>query len=170
MDDFPVKALRWPLRLVIFPLGPIGLRKPSAETGTELAKAITHDTRLRDRITQGVYLNNNPEDPVGRVLHAYQLANETRSLRDRLHTAVRNRDVNELDGIALLMGHEREELVDWAVANEIIDSADRDRLLEALTALYDVIRVDAFDAEGLKEIAESQRGKRRLVERPAEKH
>jgi acyl-CoA dehydrogenase len=170
IDDFPVKALRWPLRLVIFPLGPIGLRKPSAETGTELAKAITHDTRLRDRITQGVYLNNNPEDPVGRVLHAYQLANETRSLRDRLHTAVRNRDVNELDGIALLMGHEREELVDWAVANEIIDSADRDRLLEALTALYDVIRVDAFDAEGLKEIAESQRGKRRLVERPAEKH
>ena len=83
---------------------------------------------------------------------------------------MRNRDVNELDGIALLMGHEREELVDWAVANEIIDSADRDRLLEALTALYDVIRVDAFDAEGLKEIAESQRGKRRLVERPAEKH
>ncbi|WP_372779478.1 acyl-CoA dehydrogenase [Litorivivens sp.] len=170
IDDFPVKALRWPLRLVIFPLGPVGLRKPSAETGTELAKAITHDTRLRDRITQGVYLNSNPEDPVGRVLHAYQLANETRSLRDRLHTAVRNRDVNELDGIALLMGHEREELVDWAVSNEIIDSADRDRLLEALTALYDVIRVDAFDAEGLKEIAESQRGKRRVVERPAEKN
>ncbi len=169
IDDFPVKALRWPLRLVIFPLGPVGQRKPSAETGTELAKAITHDTRLRDRITQGVYLNSNPEDPVGRVLHAYQLANETRSLRDRLHSAVRNRDVNELDGIALLMGHEREELVDWAVANEVIDSVDRDRLLEALTALYDVIRVDAFDAEGLKEIAEIQRGKRRVVERPADR-
>ncbi|MBB3046700.1 acyl-CoA dehydrogenase [Litorivivens lipolytica] len=168
IDDFPVKALRWPLRIILFPLGPIGLRKPSAEMGTELAKAITRDTRLRDRITEGVYINDKPDDPVGRVLHAYQLANDTQSLRDKLHKAIRNRDVNELDGIALLMGHERRQLVDWAVENEVIDAEDRERLLEALTALYDVIRVDAFDPEGLKEIAKAQAGKRRVVERPAD--
>ena len=44
-------------------------------------------------------------------------------------------------------------------------AGERDALLEALTALYDVLRVDAFDAEGIRELAESSRGKRRVVER-----
>ncbi len=35
----------------------------------------------------------------------------------------------------------------------------------ALTALYDVIRVDAFDADGLKALAKGAKGKRKVVER-----
>ena len=42
---------------------------------------------------------------------------------------------------------------------------DRDALLEALTALYDVIRVDAFDADGIKKMSECMRGTRTVVER-----
>jgi acyl-CoA dehydrogenase len=98
-------------------------------------------------------------------LHAYRLANSTQALRDALHEAVRHRDPGDIDGIALLMGHQRSELVDWAVAAKVIDEADRDALLEALTALYDVIRVDAFDADGIKAMSESVRGQRRVVER-----
>ncbi|WP_372809541.1 acyl-CoA dehydrogenase [Litorivivens sp.] len=170
IDDFPVKALRWPLRLMIFPLGPIGLRKPSSELGTTLANAITANTALRDRLIEGTYFNNHPSDPIGRVLNAWQLANDTQALRDQLHKAVRQRDVNELDGIALLMGHERRELVDWAVSNGVIEESDRKQLLDALTALYDVIRVDAFDADGLKDIAADAKGKRKVVERPADQY
>jgi acyl-CoA dehydrogenase len=55
--------------------------------------------------------------------------------------------------------------VDWAVRENIVKEADRDRLLEALEALYDVIRVDAFDADSIKEMAECSRGKRKVVER-----
>jgi len=39
-------------------------------------------------------------------------------------------------------------------------------LLEALEALYDVIRVDAFEAEGLKALSRCAKGKRKVVERP----
>ena len=40
------------------------------------------------------------------------------------------------------------------------------QLQDALTALYDVIRVDAFDPDGIKKLARCARGKRQVVERP----
>lgn len=165
IQNYPVPVLRWPLRLLVFPLGAIGLAKPSDELGTQVALSIVKDTPLRDRITRGAYQSNNPEDPVGRVINAYRLANETHDLRDRLHSAVRRNDPDDLDGIALLMGHQREELIDWAVSQEVISEDERAPLLEALTSLYDVIRVDSFEAEGIQQIAKYVKGKRKVVER-----
>ena len=104
-------------------------------------------------------------DALGRVINAWRLANGTQAVRDRLHEAIRERDPDDLDGIALLMGHERAELVDWAIDRGIVGEAERAALLEAMTALYDVIRVDAFDAEGIREMATVVRGKRKVVER-----
>ncbi|MEE3168887.1 MAG: acyl-CoA dehydrogenase, partial [Pseudomonadota bacterium] len=80
--------------------------------------------------------------------------------------AIRNRDEDQIDGIALLMGHQRKELVDWACDQGIVKKEECDQLLEALEALYDVIRVDAFDADGLKALSRCAKGKRKVVERP----
>ncbi len=165
IDNFPVKLLRWPLRLLVFPLGAIGLRKPDDGLGTQVAMSIVKDTPLRERLVQGVYLSDKADDSLGRVLETYRLANESRPLRDRLHAAIRSKDPDELDGIALLMGHQREELVDWAVAQGIVSQDERELLLQALSALYDVIRVDAFEAEGIKAMAACVKGKRKVVER-----
>ncbi len=165
--NFPVKALRWPLRVMVFPLGATGLNGPDDKLGAEVASTIVKDAPVRKRISQGAYINTDPDDPLGRVLNAYQLAMETRELRDRLHEAIRKRDAEELGGIDLLLGHQRKELVDWALEQKVIKKEEADKLLEALTALYDVIRVDAFDAEGLKSLARSSKGKRKVVERPA---
>ena len=87
-------------------------------------------------------------------------------MRARLHEAIRNRNEDELDNIALLMGHERKELVDWACAQGIVTADECPKLEAALTALYDVIRVDAFDGDGLKALARCAKGKRKVVERP----
>lgn len=164
--NFPVSSLRWPLRLLVFPLGATGLNGPSDELGTKVAASIVQDRPLRDRITRGCYRTEDPDDALGRVLNAYDLANETREMRERLHQAIRSRNEDELDAIALLMGHERKQLVDWACEQNIIQGAECDKLLEALTALYDVIRVDAFDADGIKALATATAGKRQVIERP----
>lgn len=163
--NFPVPALRWPLRLLVFPLGATGLNGPNDKLGTEIAMSIVEDTPLRQLISHGCYVNPKPDDSLGRVLNAYKLANETKEMRDRLHQAIRAKDPDDLDGIALLMGHERKELVDWACEQKIITEEESGKLLEALTALYDVLRVDAFDAEGLKKLAKGAKGKRKVVER-----
>ena len=163
--NYPVPALRWPLRLLVFPLGATGLNGPSDKLGAKVAATIVDDTQVRQRISRGTFINPDPQDPLGRVLNAYKLANETADVRKRLHDAIRNRDEDELGGIDLLMGHQRKELVDWACAQGIVKADECPKLEEALTALYDVIRVDAFDADGLKELSDYARGKRRVVER-----
>jgi acyl-CoA dehydrogenase len=163
--NFPVPALRWPLRLLVFPLGATGLNGPSDKLGARVAATIVEDTPVRQRISRGTFINPDPQDPLGRVLNAYKLANETAGSRNRLHEALRNRDEDELGGIDLLMGHQRKELVDWACAQGVVKADECPKLEEALTALYDVIRVDAFDADGLKELSDCARGKRRVVER-----
>ncbi len=166
--NFPVPVLRWPLRLIIFPLGATGLNGPNDRLGTQVAQSIVKDTPLRQRISRGCYFNDKPDDALGRVLNAYRLANETSELRQRLHQAIRNRDESELGGIDMLMGHERKALVDWALKEGVIKEEESDKLLEALTALYDVIRVDAFDHESLKALSRCAKGKRQVVERPAD--
>nr|BBJ06011.1 acyl-CoA dehydrogenase [Marinobacter nauticus] len=164
--NFPVPALRWPLRILVFPLGATGLNGPDDKLGAKVAATIVNDTPVRQRISRGTFINMDPDDPLGRVLNAYNLANETAEMRQRLHEAIRSRDEDELDGIALLMGHQRKELVDWACAQGIIKADECPKMEEALTALYDVIRVDAFDADGLKALAKGAKGKRKVVERP----
>jgi acyl-CoA dehydrogenase len=166
--NFPVPALRWPLRLIVFPLGATGLNGPDDKLGAKVAATIVNDTPVRQRISRGTFINMDPDDPLGRVLNAYKLANETAEMRQRLHEAIRSRDEDELDGIALLMGHQRKELVDWACAQGIIKADECPKMEEALTALYDVIRVDAFDADGLKALAKGAKGKRKVVERPTQ--
>jgi acyl-CoA dehydrogenase len=165
--NYPVPALRWPLRLLVFPLGATGLNGPSDALGAKVAESIVKDTPLRARITRGTFINKDPNDSLGRVLNAYQLALETADVRHRLHDALRNRDEDELGGIDLLMGHQRKELVDWACAQGVVKADECPKLEEALTALYDVIRVDAFDADGIKALARCAKGKRKVVERPA---
>ncbi|MBB5319542.1 acyl-CoA dehydrogenase [Marinobacter oulmenensis] len=165
--NFPVPALRWPLRLLVFPLGATGLNGPDDRLGAKVAASIVEDTPVRERISRGTFVTEDPDDPLGRVLNAYRLANDTADMRQRLHEAIRNRDEDQIDGIALLMGHQRKELVDWACAQGIVTADECPKLEEALTALYDVIRVDAFDADGLKALSRCAKGKRKVVERPA---
>lgn len=165
VDNFPVKALRLPLRWLVFPPFHRKLTGPDDQLGRTVAMSIVDHTPLRKLLAEGCYRNFEADDPLGRVLNAYTLARETQPIRDRLHTAIRKRDEDDLDGIALLMGHQRAELVDWAVDTGVIEESEREPLLEALTALYDVLRVDAFEAEGIKELADAARGKRQVVER-----
>jgi len=47
-----------------------------------------------------------------------------------------------------------------------VNADECEKLEEALTALYDVIRVDAFDSDGLKKLSKCATGKRKVVERP----
>ena len=82
--------LESPLRVLVFPLGATGLNGPDDTLGTEVAASIVNDTPLRQRISRGSYINTDPDDPLGRVLNAYRLANETKDMRDRLHEALRN--------------------------------------------------------------------------------
>ncbi|MDN3640139.1 acyl-CoA dehydrogenase [Simiduia curdlanivorans] len=167
--NFPVSALRWPMRALIFPWGAPNLRGPDDKLAAQVAMTIVNDSPIRERLSRGCYINPAPKDVLGRVLNAYRLANETQAMRDRLHQALAKSDAENLGDISLRMGHEQQALVDWACAQKVITQAESEKLLEALTALYDALRVDAFDQDELRKMAECSVGTRKVVERPADK-
>lgn len=164
MDNFPVRALRWPLKLLIMPPGAGRLPPPDDHLAATVAKMIVQDNPVRDRIAQGVYCSESSSDALGRVLHAYRLANQTQEMRDRLHKEIHNAKPTDRQGVELLMGHQREEMVDWAVSQNIIDASERPLLLDATAAIYDAASVDAFDAEALRAKARCVQGQHMLVE------
>lgn len=165
INNFPVKAVRYVLRIAIFPTGSTRLQRPNDSLGKSVALSIVEDSPLRNQMIQGAYQTELPTDPLGRVLHAYKLANKTQPIREKLHKKMKQVDSDDFDDVALLMGHQRKELVEWAVKEHIVSEQESAPLLDALTALYDVIRVDSFNPEDIKGIAVCAKGKRKTVER-----
>ncbi|MEQ6886500.1 acyl-CoA dehydrogenase [Salicola sp. Rm-C-2C1-2] len=165
VTNFPVKPLRWPLKALVFPLG-VRLRRPDDELGQRVALSIVKEGGAKERIPRGVYHTEDPEDAVGRILHALRLARETEPARQRINDAIRKSDPDELQDIEMLLGHQREELLDWAQERELLDDTQRERVSEAMAAMYDTIRVDAFSKESLEALAKDSIGRLELVERP----
>jgi len=163
--NFPVKPLRWPLKVMALPLG-VRLRKPDDERGKRVALSIARPGPVKDRIVKGVYMDDDPNDAVGRILNAQKLAGETKPARDRINEAIRKADPDELQDIEMLLGHQREELLDWAQERELIDDSERKAVSEAMAAMYDTIRVDAFSKESVEELGKDAVGRLKLVERP----
>lgn len=165
VTNFPVKPLRWPLKVLVFPLG-VRLRQPDDELGQRVALSIVKEGGAKERIPRGVYHTENPEDPVGRILHALRLARETEPARKRINDAIRKSDPDELQDIEMLLGHQREELLDWAQERDLLDDSERQKVSEAMAAMYDTIRVDAFSKESIEALAQDSIGRLELVERP----
>ena len=157
--------MRLPLKALIFPLG-LRVRIPEDQQGGKLALSIVEEGPVRDRLVDGVYRDEDPNDAIGRVMRAYHMALETQRARDKINDAIRKTDPDELQDIEMLMGHQREELVNWAVERDILPKEDGNKVLEAMNALYDVIRVDAFAKEDIEALAKCSTGKLREVERP----
>ncbi|TVP52388.1 MAG: acyl-CoA dehydrogenase [Halomonadaceae bacterium] len=165
--NYPVKSLRWLLRLMIFPLGR-HLHRPDDRLGKRVAQVIVKEGPAFDRLVQGVYTSHDPGDPVGRLLNALQLARETEPARSRINKAIRKAEPDELQDVEMLLGHQREELLDWAIEQQLINDQERQGVSEAMAAMYDAIRVDAFAKDSIRRLAECAEGTLELVERPSE--
>ena len=163
--NFPVRPLRWPLKAMTFPLG-VRLRKPDDQLGQRVALSITKRGPVRDRLIKGAYVDENPDDAVGRIMNAWRLARNTEPARERINKAIRKADPDELQDIEMLLGHQREELLDWAIERDVITQEERASVSEAMAAMYDVIRVDAFSRESIQALAKESIGRLELVERP----
>lgn len=166
ISNYPVKSLRGLLRLVLLPLGQ-SLRPPSDDLGARVALSIVNSGPVKDRLVAGVYVDEDTSDAVGRVINALRLAQETRPARDRINKAIRKADANERQDIEMLLGHQQEQLLDWAIERNLISQDERTEVSAAMAAMYDVIRVDAFDMEGIKALAECSKDKLKAVERPS---
>jgi acyl-CoA dehydrogenase len=66
LRNFPNRLVAWKLRLLIFPLGR-RLASPSDRLGREVAALLMEPSPLRDRLTAGLFIPSDPQEPLARL-------------------------------------------------------------------------------------------------------
>jgi acyl-CoA dehydrogenase len=94
----------------------------------------------RTRLSHGIYQSSDPEDRIGRIEHAYQLAQQAKSLETRLKRLTK-------DG--RLESHSEDLRISEALTKELISAEDAALLRKARAAMLNAISVDAFEPEEL---------------------
>lgn len=126
----PLRPVAWALRsLVIFPLG-----KPNSPPSDKLihqtAMLLLHDSAMRDRLTQGIYINNNPDDATGRIEVAFKAVLAAAPIEAKIRAAKLTK-------------------ADIALAQGIITQAETDLIHVAEQARFAAISVDDFSTDDL---------------------
>lgn len=137
--NFPKPVVGFVLRLLVFPFGRHA--KPvSDKLAHDVVAQALEPGAFRDRLTAGVYVNDNPDDITGRLEDALRKVIAAEAAEKKLHKAVRAGKIEKL--------HDR-DWISLAEKENIIDSAEAELLRVAEIATNNVIAVDDFDADEL---------------------
>ena len=133
--NFPNRPIAWLMRLLVFPLGR-RYSRASDRLGQQIAALILSPSAVRDRLTAGVYTNDEPEQAIGRIECALRQVVEAEDIEKRLAAARRS---------SLIQGANETELQDEAVKAGILSTDELELLRQADAARRDVIQVDDFN-------------------------
>ncbi|HVF63485.1 MAG TPA: acyl-CoA dehydrogenase [Casimicrobiaceae bacterium] len=143
--NFPNRGAAVMLRAIVFPLG-LQAHRPSDALGSEVAKLLIAPSAARDRLTAGMFIPDDIDDPV----RAIELALEATIAAEPIEAKLR-----ALPAPASSLPETAEARDERALAAGVI-TADEARVLAEHRALVaQVIRVDDFDA-ALTELGRSR--------------
>ncbi len=135
LDNLPSRLAGRLGRFIVMPLGRT-FRGPSDRSSSAVARTVMADSDLRNRMTRGIYLPPRSEPGLGALDRGYDLLRTTETLRGKLKAAQR---AGELP-------RDTENLLDLAVEKGILTEEERAHVEDALSAQWDLVQVDAFDA------------------------
>jgi acyl-CoA dehydrogenase len=135
--NFPSRPVAALLRLLVFPLGR-RYRQASDRLGHQVATTLLSPSNTRDRLTAGVYVNEDTEQAIGRIEHAFQVVAGAETVEKRLARARRDGQVHADDEATLLVE---------AIRAGILSPSDAEMLKLAQATRRDVIQVDDFPAD-----------------------
>lgn len=116
-------------------LNPIA-RPPSDKLGRQVASAMQKQGAARNRLTAGMFLPENEQNPVGQLERAYELVNQSRPVFKKLRHAVKDGQLEK---------DIPSRLIEPAFEKGIIDEEERKLLKKTEAARREAIKVDAFD-------------------------
>jgi acyl-CoA dehydrogenase len=138
LRNFPIKWLGVIVRHSIFPLG-LSLRLPNDSLGHRVASLLIRPGEARDRLTDGIYITDDPEDITG-------------CLEDALHKVIKAEPIERRLRRGSLQQHGLEDYAQWVERLKVaeqVSSDEADILLQARKATMKVVRVDDFTPEQL---------------------
>ena len=139
ISNFPNRLIAFALRRIVFPLGRPYM-VPSDRIGQDVARLLIEPSATRDRLTAGIYLSTQDDDPVGLIERALTATMLAEPVEAKLRAATRD---GRLDG-SLPPGAGIEVLADRALAAGIIGAEEANALFAQRELVAKVIRVDDF--------------------------
>ena len=134
----PLKPLTWCLKIMMFPLGK-PCSPPSDSLLHQTASVLISDSVTRHRLTDGIYINENPDDATGRIETAFKAVLAAAPVEQKLRQAQKQK----------LLDKNSKTLVEDAVSKKIITKKEPELLRKAEQARNAAISVDAFEPEEL---------------------
>jgi len=139
-DNFPNRAIRAILRLVVFPLGRRE-REPGDRLTHKAAQLLLAPSDTRDRLTHGIYKSGRTGHPVGLMEQALPQVIAAEPLQRKLLKALKAGD---------LVGITWEEQVRDAVAKQVLTPEEAAIMTEVRERVMEIIAVDEFESEELR--------------------
>ncbi len=138
--NLPFRFFAKLLRAMMFPFGK-PYAPPSDKLIHEVAQLALHPSSTRDRLTEGCYLTDKPDDPLGRIEHAFNLSIKAESLEKKFKKIVKSGKLNSFTHL---------QRIDEAVETNLLSSEEGKQLHEVWLAMREAIRVDDFTKEEFK--------------------
>ncbi len=127
------------LRSLLFPLS-----KPCAPPQDRLVGQLAHllltDNPARDRLTEGIYINNDPNDATGRIESAFKAVLKAAPVEAKLREAQKQ---------GVLPKGSLSALLEQGLKTKLINQEEADLINRAELARHNAIRVDDFSPEQL---------------------
>ncbi|MCI0400445.1 MAG: acyl-CoA dehydrogenase [Gammaproteobacteria bacterium] len=139
LNNFPYRLIATMLRMLVFPFGK-PYRMPDDALGYAVARLLLSPSAARDRLTQGVFIPQEPSEPVAQLEDALVKVVAADPIERKLDKAMHS---GRLSASIL------EDAIDEALVDGIIDLHEASIVRDALQARRQVVRVDDFAADGL---------------------
>ena len=134
VSNFPSRVVSTLLRRTIFPLGrPYVV--PSDRLGGQVADLLIAPSETRDRLTAGMYIPRDAQDPVGVIELALEATLQAEAVQAKLRAAQK---------AGKLSGRSAQEIESQALAQGVITTAEHALLVRARELTAEVIKVDDF--------------------------
>ncbi len=140
VDNFPNRALRILLAVIIFPLGRHE-KQPGDRLVHKVAQLLLSPSATRDRLTDGVFISSSASNPIGLLEIALPRVIATEPLERRLSKA---QSAGELDA------DNWQNQLEEAVSKSIISSAEATELKAVRQMVTEIIAVDEFESSVLR--------------------
>jgi len=134
MRNLPFRPAAWLLRFLVFPLGrPLAGQRDSVSH--RVAQILVEPSRVRNRLTEGIFLPAGPDEPLARLEDALSRAVAAEPLEKRLRDAVKEGRIKK--GTEL-------EILEAGLNAGVINTDEANAVWLAMEARREAIRVDDF--------------------------
>lgn len=137
LHNLPNRYVRWILHIIVLPLGKLCV-PPSDHLGSKIAKLLLEPSGLRKRFVEHIYFSPNENNPVIKIERVLKAVIACEPLEKKIHQA-------KHDGV--IEGKNLQELVDAALAAEVISEEEAKQILTTHRLCMNVINVDDFPSE-----------------------